>query len=79
MDGEAKALLQLSLHLAGTPIGPLASTLLDMRQNLRGQLMSLLGSAPLRQQTSQSTRGKRRVRLVGGWQRHTEQLRGGGD
>jgi hypothetical protein len=47
-----------------------------MGQNFRRQLVALLGSAPLRQQTRKPGRLERGMRLMSSRQRDPEQLRG---
>jgi hypothetical protein len=73
MDGEAKGTLEVCLQIAGAPVGPLASAPLEMRHDLRRQLVALPRPAPLRQQTSNPRGFERGVCLIGGRQRHTEQ------
>ena len=67
--------MQLRQQIAGSPVGPFVSTLLDVRQDLRGQLVPVFGSAPLRQQTTQPGRFECGMGLIGGWQRDAEQPR----
>jgi hypothetical protein len=75
VDGEPEALPQLRQRVAGPQIRPLAAALGEMREDLPRQLVTLLRTAPLRQQTRPPGNVEGRVRLVGGGQRDAEELR----
>src|SRR5947208_2870694 len=56
MNGQSKGALQVRQQIAGAQIGALAPPLLDMRQNLRRELVPVLRPPPLGQQTGKPER-----------------------